>query len=71
MNDSNMMVIVISAVLAVFIFWAIREVICWYFKINDRKKLLEKQVELLQEIRDHFISDEEIQENKEEEEKEE
>lgn len=42
--------IIIYIVLAIVLFLILREVACWYWKINERKNLMEEQNELLKEL---------------------
>ncbi|HNX54847.1 MAG TPA: hypothetical protein PKO30_04640 [Prolixibacteraceae bacterium] len=42
--------IIIYIVLAIALFLILREVACWYWKINERKALMEEQNELLKEL---------------------
>lgn len=42
--------IVIVVAVAVLLFLLLRFICCWYFKINARIKLLEKQNSLLEEV---------------------
>ena len=64
MNDSLSISLVILIILIV-VFIILREVNCWYWKINKRIDLLEKQNLLIEKILNHLkgISPSEIKEN--------
>lgn len=47
MSNSELYAILISVVFGVAIFLVCRELFCWYFKINERVRLQERQVNLL------------------------
>ena len=48
MEDLLTLIVVIA--IAVLLFFACREIICWYFKINERIRLLEEQNALLKKL---------------------
>jgi len=45
-------VLLVSLAIVGLLFLALREVVCWYWKINRGMALLEEQTKLLKEIRD-------------------
>lgn len=50
-STETFVVIVIGTIIfGLFLSFILREVYCWYFKINDRKKLLEEMVKNQKEI---------------------
>ena len=51
--DNPLMVVIIGIAVGILIFLLIRELVCWYFKINDMKDLLEKILEELQTLNGH------------------
>lgn len=52
MDDPRMMNI-IGIAIGILIFLLLREFVCWYFKINERRNLLEKILEELQTFNGH------------------
>lgn len=48
--DGMGMVIAVYVLIAIILFLVLREVACWYWKINERKALMEEQNELLKEL---------------------
>lgn len=42
--------IIICLILAIVLFLILREVACWYWKINERKALMDEQNKLLKEL---------------------
>ena len=48
MDSVTVFILVIVVVIVLFLF--LREVTCWYFKINKREELMEYQNELLEGI---------------------
>jgi hypothetical protein len=46
---------ILIIVFAVLLFLALREVVCWYYKINKLVDLQTQQNELLQQIRDKLF----------------
>ena len=53
--NTNMMwpgiiTIVITIVIAIGLFFVLREVFCWYYKINDIKRIMEEQRDLLRRL---------------------
>ena len=42
--------IVITIVIAIGLFFVLREVFCWYYKINDIKRIMEEQRDLLRRL---------------------
>jgi len=42
--------IVVTIVIAIVLFFVLREVFCWYYKINDIKKIMEEQRDLLRRL---------------------
>jgi len=48
MNSVTLFILVIVGAIVLFLF--LREVTCWYFKINKRQELMEYQNELLESI---------------------
>ena len=48
MEDLLTLIVVIA--IAVLLFFVCREIICWYFKINERIRLLEEQNALLKKL---------------------
>jgi len=47
MGGSEVIGLVVGIVLSVAIFFALREVVCWYFKINDMVEIQKRQLLLL------------------------
>ena len=41
---------IIAILIAIGLFFLLREVFCWYYKINDIKKIMEEQRDLLKII---------------------
>ena len=56
-NTTQIVLIVILSVIAILIIYLLRELGCWYWKINERVKLQEKQIALLEKIADKLESD--------------
>ena len=52
--DEEVLVIILIVVLAIVLFFALRELFCWYYKVNKRIKLLEEQNGYLKEICEHL-----------------
>lgn len=48
--DENISVILILIVVAILFFLAIREVICWYYKINKQIKIQQAMLETMLKI---------------------
>jgi len=42
--------LMITIIVAIGLFLLLREVFCWYYKINDIKKIMEEQRDLLKKI---------------------
>lgn len=50
MGSTDQLIMVVGGIIAAFlVFMALREVTNWYFKINDRIKLMNDQIKLQQE----------------------
>lgn len=45
MNEQNIAIIIGVVIAVILVFLVLREVVCWYFKINERNNLLREQVE--------------------------
>ena len=43
---------IIAILVAIGLFFLLREVFCWYYKINDIKKIMEEQRDLLKRLVD-------------------
>jgi sensor domain CHASE-containing protein len=43
-------VLIISLLVAIAFFILIREIVCWYYKINERNEILREQNEILKNI---------------------
>ena len=39
-----------TIIISIILFFLLREVFCWYYKINDIKKIMEEQRDLLKKI---------------------
>ena len=39
-----------TIIISIILFFLLREVFCWYYKINDIKKIMEEQRDLLKTI---------------------
>ena len=48
--DEEVLVIILIVVAAIVLFFVLRELFCWYCKVNKRIKLLEEQNSYLKEI---------------------
>ena len=46
----DLIILIVAIAVAILLFFVCREIICWYFKINERIRLLEEQNALLKEI---------------------
>ncbi len=44
--------IVWSVIIGIILFFALREVFCWYYKINAMKEIMEEQRDLLKKLVD-------------------
>jgi hypothetical protein len=53
-NLDPVKIIIISVAAGLILIIILREVCCWYFKINERIKLMTEQNKLLTEIRDRL-----------------
>lgn len=52
MSIEQVLFLVIGGAFLLFVFLVCRELVCWYFKINDMVKLLDQQLAALQAIYD-------------------
>jgi len=50
MNTDSLLIYVLILLVVVIVFLLIREVLCWYWKINTRIELQEEQIKLQKEI---------------------
>lgn len=51
-SSSNLIgIIIFSIIVGIGLIFVLREFVCWYFKINERKKLMEAQNNLLWDIK--------------------
>jgi uncharacterized membrane protein (DUF106 family) len=46
----QLIVLIISLIVAIAFFILIRELVCWYYKINERNEILREQNEILKNI---------------------
>lgn len=52
-NDDLLFTIIIAIIVAIALFFIFRELFCWYYKINKRTKLLERNNQLLEKLLIH------------------
>ena len=64
MNGSNVVLSIVGILIAIGLFLLLREVFCWYNKINERLKLQQETNELLRKILDHQVSNAKVLEEK-------
>lgn len=60
MNGSNVVLSIVGILIAIGLFLLLREVFCWYNKINERLKLQQETNELLRKILDHQVSNNKV-----------
>jgi hypothetical protein len=58
--DSPIVMAILGIVVVIILFFLLRELFCWYWKINSIVDLLEKQNKLLFNIQNQLMKEEEI-----------